>query len=267
MIDNSIKTNYILEFNDAKNNINLGKVHLFSLIKNTFLSLNSNIIKISINKNEYNFVVEEETSPNGFTIHYNNKSFFLFEPFIINFRIQNINEKHFIYTLDQCISLINNYGFKSPYIYYKGKKLIIKMEEFDRKILSKIIEINDKTIYEEKDLINFNEYILNEKEYSNVDFLKFTCKKNKLKLDISLSKYFGKYTNRYVSEIDESKSLVGAQGSLMFKYMSYLNTFNFVTGPDKTGKTFSLLYGMRLSDYFIYFNLEVIYKLENEKKM
>ena len=142
------------------------------------------------------------------------------------------------------------------------------MESITKDIL-KIIQVGeDKTIYDEEDSPN-GKYILNKTEFENNKLMKLPCENDKYRKDILLPKYFGKYTKYYLDNINDNNNLlyvVPNKNSGILKHMIFTEeNFEFITGPDKSGKTFTILYSKRFGK-LIYFNLNTIYKLVDEKQ-
>ena len=125
------------------------------------------------------------------------------------------------------------------------------------RILNNALNSNDNTIIDEK--IN---YILDKKSFEE----------NKKTYDIYKGNYFsnifGEYFKDYVNNVNPSKSLIYSHNvnsrkfSCYTEYNNYDINFNFITGPEKIGKTFYALCKNKQNLSHIYFNLKTFYELE-----
>ena len=125
---------------------------------------------------------------------------------------------------------------------------------------------NDKNSYDNIIIDATINYILDEKSFEE----------NKKTYDIYEGNYFsdifGEYFKDYVKNINPKKSLIYSYNVNSRKFSNYTEynkydiNFNFITGPDKIGKTFYALCNNKKENIFhifhIYFNLKTFYELE-----
>ena len=148
------------------------------------------------------------------------------------------------------------------------------MEKKDGNISS----FNNNIIIMEDGSLDDKEFLIKREDYEK--FKKLTIDPSDLETNKAtlLPEHLGKYTSQYIKGIKETEELLFFQSDQMLQFQSEteyldeyddLGIFNFLTGSEKSGKTFSLLCLKLFEDdnnYRLYLNDNFITELENEKK-
>ena len=252
----------IIEYTDKDYNIDLTKIDLIKKNEKNYSSTSENIV-LTINKKIYNFEIKELSESEIYKITFSGKSYIIFKEVAIKFQKGNkiINNYKFkIY--EKIINLIEKNKYLNPYIKIKGKNLKINMDinasdQNKLYFLKNVINSNDNTIFENK--LN---YILDKNSFLE----------NKKSYDIYRGKYcfdiFGEYFKDYINNINPSERLIYSNNVNSRKFSCYTEynpfdiNFNFITGPEKIGKTFYVLCKNKGKGNHIYFNLKTLYELE-----
>ena len=259
-----INNDNIMEYNDENYNINLAEIDLISLIKKYYSKTSENF-DLTINKNIYNFHVKKLSESEIYKITFSGKSYIIFKKVLIKFQKgNNIIKCSKFQIYEKIIDLVKKYNYLNPYINIKGKKLKINMDinisdQKKLKLLENVISSTDNTILENK--LN---YILDEESF--LENKKIIDKEENFSSDI-----FGKYFKDYINNINPSQNLIYSINDNSFKFQCYTGynnydiNFNFITGPEKIGKTFYSLCKNKENGYHIYFNLKTFNELEVKK--
>ena len=177
-----------------------------------------------------------------------------------------------IYCYKNLNSLLKHYKFLNPITYQNNKK--IKLNKLN-------MEIND----EDFKSLNYDTKIEEEKSSNNKNYLvtKEDYKKEKeIMVDLDINKEdftidkLGKYAKFYLKGIEDKENLFYLDNELMCDFESHtkysseiLGIFNFLTGSEKSGKTFTLLC-LNLFEfkekYRIYLNDKFMTELEHKGK-
>ena len=222
------------------------------------------------------FMFQIKKIDNQYELEYDidKKKINLFERIII-FYIGENYYTNIIYSSENLMSLLNYYQFRSPYIENNNQKIKINMEKSSQNDLKYFLENNLLIkIHDEKNE-SIDNYVV-----SQIDFdLLHTSNKDYIideQKEIFLPQYFGNYTTKYIKGIKEDENLFfqSNEGIRNLKnntiyYQDYRDygIFNFLTGPVKTGKSFSLLSlkTFENDNYRIYFNDRFITELEDRR--
>ena len=252
----------IKEFTYENNNINFAE--LFPLIEEKF-SPTSEATVLEINKKRYTFYIKKLSKYRIYKIIVSGKSYIIFKEILIKFQKGNEINNYKFHNYQNIIDLIKKYKFLNPHISIRGKKLKINMDINDNeqnkiRIIQNAMNSNDNTIFDE--ILN---PILDKKSFNE----------NKKIYDIYKGDYcsdiFGEYFKDYVNNINPHNSLIFSFNDNSGKFLCYTEynnfdiNFNFITGPEKIGKSFyALCQNKDIQDnkYHIYFNLKTLYELE-----
>ena len=128
-------------------------------------------------------------------------------------------------------------------------------------ILLSLNNSSDKPIFEND---NISDFIITEQLYKENNNNCIT-NDNIFTEEILISTKFGKYSNEYIDDINNIDKLFFLENFNLTKFMNKISyylidrtIFNFVTGNDKIGKTFGILFYSRLDKNNIYFNMKSI---------
>ena len=177
------------------------------------------------------------------------------------------NEKiniHEIFCFENLLSLLNYYKFKSPYILNKSEKYKLNLELGN--FPENFMKIKRLIIEEEQEL--YSNFLSTKEEFDLYKNSKTDLYNDKhLKI-----KDLGKYSSNYLRGIAEDETLFFLYNYNICKIdieTSYDGgTFNYLTGSEKGGKTFTLLYLniFKENNYRIYINVKFFYELEENKE-
>ena len=179
-----------------------------------------------------------------------------------------------IYCYNNLISILKYYNFVDPIFNIKNKKIKINMDKFDGDINS----VLPKAIIEEEFSLENNNYLITKEKYQSEKEQKIEISHlEKNEETLTLNK-LGKYAKNYIQGIKDNENLFYLENNLMddfqqdstyFGEFEDIGIFNFLTGSEKTGKTFSLLclgiYEFE-ENYWIYLNDRHMTELEHEGK-
>ena len=273
--NNNTDKDFSLEFEEVK--ISIKNIDIYSLINKNFDTISS-ITKFPINNETFIFNAIRAKNLNGYYISLNKKKYLIIPPKLFNF---NINKKIYhdnIFYYEYLIYVLNKYKYKSPFYFdNKGQKKYININDKNNyinsetgdkeKFMNTLSKLTCSTIYENNSNIQ-NNYILTKKEFNNNKTIKLKNDEENL-----AQKSFGKYLKEYIGNINKTNELFFINSNnetLLSADIAYLESetpnFIFITGSDKIGKTFLILYYIRYDYYFIYFNYKKLYELEKNKK-
>ena len=268
---NNIDLAYITEFEGRKIDIR----NLYEQVKLIYTK-NQKEYNLKINKSDEYSIEIIKDDEDLYKMTYNNKIFYLKE-LIINFEINNNKYSHPIYDKNNLLLILKHYHFLQPYINMSNKKIYINM-----------ISLNNDLNPLKNNTIIYDDFLQNQ---SNIYFIpkdeyewERNLKKEKYYLDLDDNKikikanFLGKYVTNYIKEIKNDEQLLYFKNDLLdqfqlgmtfFDAFKGLETFNFLTGPGKSGKTFSLLSLNLLEkeeNYRVYLNDRYMTELESQTK-
>ena len=135
-------------------------------------------------------------------------------------------------------------------------------------ILLSLNNSSDKAIFEND---NISDFIITEQLYKENNNNCIT-NDNIFTEEILISTKFGKYSNEYIDDINNIDKLFFLENFNLTKFMNKISyylidrtIFNFITGNDKIGKTFGILFYSRLDKNNIYFNMKKYIELEQNQ--
>ena len=260
MITKENNIDFILRFGNIK--INVKDIDLYSLISTNY-SPTSMTSKIIINNTEYSFKASKDNNGKGFNIALFKNSYFIINPSLFFFKNNNNIKPHYILCYEYLIFLLKKYNYIKPYLRKKNIKIYINMDDnmnadAIRSHMVTLVDIPEKTIYDEYN--NLYNFILTEKQFNDNESIKVNITNMNLK-----SNSFGKYINDYINDAYEINEFFFKNGhSRIFGaiYHSVFDEpFNFLTGPNKIGKTFFTLNYIRFDNFYIYINYKRLYEL------
>ena len=195
-----------------------------------------------------------------------------FDEKIIDFFIDNM-EYHFkIYCYKNLNLILKKYKFLNPIIHQNNNQIKLNMEINNEFFKS----LQYKSIIEEISL-NYKNYLVTAEDYQSEEKIKLSnlSKLRKNEEAITIDK-LGKYAKNYLKGIGDKENLFFLENELMLDFEShtryfteYPAIFNFLTGGEKSGKTFTLLYLNIIEckeKYRIYFNDKYMTELELQDK-
>ena len=273
----SKKDIYILEFANECYTINLKEINLYSIIKTNFDMNTSNLCSVNINNKIYNFDIIKKGNINSpyYHLSFLNKSYDIFNPKDFIFKKNNFKNIHTIYCYEHLIKLLQNYNYSLPYINHKFTKIKINfnMKEKEKENLLSIItqDLKHNIIYEDDLVTN---YIITEEEFTEIANNLILNISDNLNEDTFLPQKFGKYFNEYFKINNYSNRLIfhnninfrSFTNDVIYEKILQKNII-FISGPNKIGKTFSLLYATRLHCNNIYINIKKLYEIEEKKNL
>ena len=149
-----------------------------------------------------------------------------------------------IYCYKNLNSLLKHYKFLNPITYQNNKK--IKLYKLNMEINDEDFKsLNYDTKIEEEKSSNYKNYLVTKEDYKKEKEIMIDLDINKE--DFTIDK-LGKYAKFYLKGIEDKENLFYLDNELMCDFESHtkysseiLGIFNFLTGSEKSGKTFTLL--------------------------
>ena len=266
-----INSIYNMKFGGKKFNIR----ELYNLIILEFNQSRSEY-KFYLNGKEFLIKIKKEVS--HYKIEFSKKDILYLEKKEINFIIREKKFIHDIYCYENLISLLDYYKYNSPYIYSESGKIKINMDNKDEihQTLSSFLKENQKIeIFEEEKEKKIKKYLVNKEKYEELKKFKISPVAIYDDPTTLFPKFFGSYILKYLKAIKEKDRLFFFPNAGMKYFQSKttilpfegLKNFLFLTGNDKSGKTFSLISLNRFAeeDYRFYLNFEYIDELIEQK--
>ena len=245
--------------------------NLYEIIVKEY-SKNQNNYELNI-KGENNKVILKKNLKGCYEAEIHNTKILLNEK-VIEFKKDNKFFSFNIYCYKNLITILKNYNFVHPIFYRNNKKIIINMEKNDGDINS----LFGTTFIEEEIPTKITNYLITKEKYQSERKEKIRpsdLENNKATVTLNM---LGKYAKNYLQGINEKENLFYLENRLLNDFQSEsryfegnkeIGLFNFLTGSEKSGKTFSLLclniYEFE-ENYRIYLNDRYMTELENDGK-
>ena len=225
--------------------------------KNYDLELDDKIFEIQIEKTDGKYIIKS-----------NNEISYFFKKEVL-LQINGKKYTHNIFCLENISTLLNYYNFKCPYILGKNQKYKLNMNTECRNLSIPFTE--GKKLIIEEELKSFNKFLLSKDDFYSYKNSKIHCSISESTDKQFTTKDLGKYATNYLKNISEDEILFFMPNDNMREIQNQTlyvegEIFNFLTGSEKGGKTFSILCLniFEENNYRIYFNDKFFSELEEK---